>query len=154
MRTPDPQLLVFLSAYDKSVSDLALAVRHIIIEEANSAIETIYDAYSAVALGYSFTGRLKDGFCHLAVYTGHVNLGFNRGVDLPDPRNVLEGSGKNTRHIRIEPGDDLTQPWLRRYIRMAIAQVGGPLAKGREGSSIVKAVYKKKRRPKPRERQE
>jgi hypothetical protein len=148
VRTPDPQLLLFLSAYDKSVQDLALAMREIMIEEARSAIETIYDAYSAVAMGYSFTGRLKDQFCHLAVYTGHVNLGFDRGVDLPDPRNVLEGTGKTTRHIRIEPGDDITQPWLRRYVRMAIAQVGGPLAPGREGSTVVKPVYKKKRRPK------
>ncbi len=150
MRQPDPQLLVFLSAYDKPVQDLALAMREIMIEEATSAIETIYDAYSAVAMGYSFTGRLKDQFCHLAVYTGHVNLGFDHGVHLPDPRNVLEGTGKNTRHIRIDPGADLAQPWLRRYIRMAIAQVGGPIEPNREGSTVVKPVYKKKRRPLPR----
>jgi len=150
MREPDPQLLQFLSPYDQRVRELALAVRQMLLEEAPSAIETIYDAYSAVALGYSFTGRLKDGFCHVAVYTGYVNLGFNRGADLPDPRNVLEGTGKAVRHIRLEPQDDFTKPWLRRYVRMAIAQVGGPIAPDLEGSSIVKAVYKKKRRPKPR----
>lgn len=150
MREPDPQLLQFLSPYDQRVRELALAVRQMLLEEAPSAIETIYDAYSAVALGYSFTGRLKDGFCHVAVYTGYVNLGFNRGADLPDPRNVLEGTGKAVRHIRLEPPDDFTKPWLRRYVRMAIAQVGGPIAPDLEGSSIVKAVYKKKRRPKPR----
>jgi len=82
MRAPHPELLQFLAPYRKPVRDLALAVRQMLLEEAPSAIETIYDAYNAVALGYSFTGRLKDGFCHLAVYPGHVNLGFNRGADL------------------------------------------------------------------------
>lgn len=149
MRTPIPELLQFLAPYREPVRDLALAVRQMLLEEAPSAIETIYDAYNAVALGYSFTGRLKDGFCHLAVYPGHVNLGFNRGADLPDPRNVLQGSGRNVRHIWLEPGGDPTKLWLRRYVRMAIAQVGGPLAPDTEGSSVVKAIYKKKRRPKP-----
>ena len=147
MRAPDPQLIQFLSPYAPPIRALALAVRELMLSEAPSAIETIYDAYSAVALGYSFNGRLKDSFCHIAVYTGHVNLGFNRGAELPDPRSVLQGSGRQVRHVRLDPGCDLRQPWLRRYIRMAIAQVGGPMAPRSEGTSIVKAVYKKKRRP-------
>jgi hypothetical protein len=147
MRPPIPELLGFLSAYDQSIVELALAVRALMLEEAPSAIETIYDAYNAVALGYSFTGRLKDGFCHVAVYSGHVNVGFNRGTQLPDPQGVLEGSGKNVRHVRIERPDDLAKPWLRRYIRTAIEQLGGPLEPAVEGRSIVKAIYAKKRRP-------
>src|ERR1700728_1241583 len=149
MRPPIPELLGFLSAYDQSIVELALAVRALMLEEAPSAIETIYDAYSAVAMGYSFTGRLKDGFCHIAVYTAHVNLGFNRGADLPDPQSVLQGSGKQVRHIKIQSLDDLEKPWLRRYIRAAIRQLGGPLALAVEGHSMVKAIYAKKRRPAP-----
>jgi len=147
MRPPHPELLGFLSPYDRSIVELALAVRALMLEEAPSAIETIYDAYNAVALGYSFTGRLKDGFCHVAVYAGHVNLGFNRGAGLPDPQGVLQGSGKNVRHVRIGRQDDLAKPWLRRYIRAAIGQLGGPLTPAVEGQSIVKAIYAKKRRP-------
>jgi len=147
MRPPSPDLLQFLSPYDRPIADLALAVRAMVLEQAPSAIETMYDAYNAVALGYSFTGRLKDGFCHVAVYGGHVNLGFNRGADLPDPRGVLEGSGKQIRHIRIQHRDDLAKPWLRKYVRAAIRQVGGPLTPDREGYSVVKAIYPKKRRP-------
>lgn len=149
MRPPDADLLRFLTAYSKSVAEVALAVRAMVLEEAPSAMESIYDAYNAVALGYSFTGRLKDGFCHVAVYSGHVNLGFNRGAALPDPRSVLQGSGKNVRHIRIDGRGELEQPWLRRYIRAAIRQVGGPITPEVEGRSEVKAIYAKRRRPKP-----
>ena len=87
-RPPDPQLVGFLSAYDGHIAELALALRRIVLEEAPEAMESIYDAYSAVAIGFSFTGRLKDGFCHIATYTNHVNLGFNRGAKLADPQRV------------------------------------------------------------------
>ena len=149
MRPPNPELLGFLSPYGKSITELALAVRALVLEEAPSAIETIYHAYNAVALGYSFTGRLKEGFCHVAVYTGHVNLGFNRGADLPDPQSVLQGSGKSIRHIRIQHSGDLAKPWLRRYIRAAVRQLGGPLTPNVEGQSLIKAIYAKRRRPAP-----
>ena len=149
LRPPPPELLGFLAPFDRSVIDLALATRALMLEEAPSAIESMYDAYNAVALGYSFTGRLKDGFCHVAVYAVHVNVGFNRGAELPDPQGVLQGSGKKIRHVRIARPADLRRPWLRRYIRAAIRQLGGPLAPQAEGHSMVKAIYPKKRRPAP-----
>jgi hypothetical protein len=30
-----------------------------------------------------------------------INLGFYHGVDLPDPASLLEGSGKDLRHVKI-----------------------------------------------------
>ena len=79
---------------------LALDVRRFELTESPRATETIYDAYNAVAVGYSFTGRLKESFCHVAVYAKHVNLGFNHGADLADPRGILQGTGKRVRHRR------------------------------------------------------
>lgn len=33
--------------------------------------------------------------------TNHVNLGFNYGAELPDPNNLLEGTGKLfTKHLQ------------------------------------------------------
>ena len=149
VRAPDPQLLGFLSAYDRHISELALALRELVLEEAPEAIESICDAYSAVAIGFSFTGKLKDGFCHIATYTNYVNLGFNRGALLPDPRKVLVGTGKWTRHIRITTDGDLTRPFLRQYIQAAIEQAGGAAtATPRGPKSVVKGNYPVKRRPK------
>ena len=31
----------------------------------------------------------------------HVNFGFNYGTELPDPKDLLEGTGKLFRHIKI-----------------------------------------------------
>ena len=68
---------------------LALALRDIVLDELAPCHENIYDAYSAVAIGYGTSDRLKDGIVHIAVYTRHVNLGFNEGVVLPDPDGLL-----------------------------------------------------------------
>ncbi|MEI9973971.1 MAG: DUF1801 domain-containing protein [Ignavibacteriota bacterium] len=73
---------------------------------------------------------MKDGFCHIATYTTHVNLGFNRGAMLPDPNRVLMGSGKLIRHITIHNESDLERPYLRRYLQAAIEQVGGRPVEG------------------------
>ena len=125
-RPPERRLLNYLAAYDPHVSDLTLALREIVLEEAPEAIESIVKSY-AVAIGFSFTGKpLKDGFCHIVTYSSHVNLGFNRGAQLPDPKKVLQGKGKSIRHITIRDHKELDDPAIRRFLEAAIEQVGRP----------------------------
>ena len=45
-RPPDPQLIGFLEAYDRTIADLALALREIILEEVPDASESIYQVYT------------------------------------------------------------------------------------------------------------
>lgn len=129
-RPPDPRLLSYLSSYDRHISSLALAAREVVLEQAPEAIESISKGYAAV-IGFSFTGKpLKDGFCYLAIYASKVNLGFNRGAQLPDPNLILTGTGKLHRHVTIADESQLNRPYFRRYIQAAIEQVTPP-AKGK-----------------------
>ena len=116
---PPKALLEFLQAYDPAVRDLALKVRSVVLDEMAPCHENIYDAYSAVALGYGPTDRLRDGVCHVAVYSGHVNIGFNRGTAMHDPAGILHGSGKWIRHITIKTSADLAQQPIQQYLRRA-----------------------------------
>jgi hypothetical protein len=79
---PNPEYLKFLSPYAPRIVELALAARALVLSEAPGSLELIYDAYNAVASGYSFTGRTSDACIHIAVYANWVNLGFNRGSEL------------------------------------------------------------------------
>jgi hypothetical protein len=124
-RAPDRQLLGYLAGYDPHISNLTLALREVVLEEAPDAVESILMGY-AVTIAFSFTGKpLKDGFCHIVTYNAHVNLGFNRGALLADPNRVLSGTGKLIRHITIHTQNELDQPVIRRYIRAAVEQIGG-----------------------------
>jgi hypothetical protein len=151
VRAPIPELLEFLGAYDDRIAALTLAVRRFVLTETPRATETIYDAYNAVAMGYSFTGRLKESFCHIAVYAKHVNLGFNRGVDLADPRGILQGNGKQVRHVTIREARDLKNAYLTGLLRAAV-QNARELGIANKiptiaPQSVVKAIYAKRRRP-------
>lgn len=126
-RAPDRRLLGYLAPYDPHVASLALALRQVVLEEAPEAVESPVNGY-AVAIGFSFTGKpMKDGFCHVVAYSTHVNLGFNRGAELPDPARILKGTGKGIRHMTIRNHEDLDSPVIRRYLQAAIEQAPRPL---------------------------
>lgn len=149
MTYPPPAALEkFLKPYPADVRDLALALRALLLDEIGPCYENIYDAYSAVAIGY-------DSTFHIAVYSRHVNLGFNEGATLADPKGILQGDGKRIRHITIKTVEDLQQPEIRSYIRRArkksladARKLGEPIEKPDGVVSTVKAIYAKKRRPK------
>jgi uncharacterized protein DUF1801 len=156
MTHPTPSALIkFLRPYDREIQDLALKLRALVLAEMAPCYENIYDAYSAVAIGYGTSDRLRDGIFHIAVYSKHVNLGFNDGATLDDPKGVLQGAGNRIRHITIKRPEDIKRPEVRAYIRRArkkaladARKLGEPAPKKPAGVvSTVKAIYPKKRRP-------
>jgi hypothetical protein len=154
-QSPSKELIKFLKPYDRAIRDLALGLRSLVLEELAPCHENIYDAYSAVAIGYGWTERMRDGICHIAVYSKHVNLGFNFGATMADPKGILEGSGNQIRHISIKTPADLARPEIRSYLRRACKvfvddarKLGEVLPQRPDGVvSVVKAIYPKKRRP-------
>ena len=152
---PPISLIKFLKPYDREIQDLALKLRALVLEEMAPCYENIYDAYSAVAIGYGTSDRLRDGIFHIAVYSKHVNLGFNDGATLDDPKGILQGAGNRIRHITIKTPEDIKRPEVRAYIRRArkkamadARKLGEPARKKPAGVvSTVKAIYAKKRRP-------
>jgi hypothetical protein len=152
---PPPELVKFLKPYDRAVQKLALNLRLLVLEEMAPCYENIYDAYSAVAIGYGTSDRLKDGIFHIAVYSKGVNLGFNHGATLDDPLGILEGKGHQIRHLKIRTPEDLARPEVRAYVRRAkevalddARKLGEVPPKAIKGViSTVKAIYPRKRRP-------
>ena len=154
-QAPPAALIKFLKPYDREIRDLALQLRALVLEEMAPCYENIYDAYSAVAIGYGTSDRLRDGIFHIAVYSKHVNLGFNDGATLDDPKGILQGKGNQIRHVTIKSTADLERPEIRSYIRRArkkalidARRLGESPPKQADGVvSTVKAIYARKRRP-------
>jgi hypothetical protein len=147
-RKPPSELRAFLAAFPPPVARLFLATRRAVLAAAPDANELIYDAYNAVSAAYSFTERLKEAFCHVAAYPGHVNLGFNRGAGLDDPAGILVGTGARIRHVRVSTPADLRAPALRALLRAAVAE-GRTLAAppSESPTSRIRPVSGRKRRP-------
>ena len=150
MRPPHDKLLEFLAPYRNEIVRLALRAREAILKQDPEAIELIYDAYNAVVTAFSLTDRLKDAFCAVAVYRDYVNLSFNYGALLPDPKKRLIGKGTRIRHIKIENSGGLNAPEVVELIRRAAFRVPRGAGSKVAERAIVKAIYPKKRRPVPK----
>src|SRR5262245_28665505 len=124
------ELLEFLRPYDRGVQELALALRQLVIEEMAPCCEYILQVY-IVSLVYGPTHRQKDAICYIGVIRDHVNVGFIRGADLPDPYRILEGTGKQMRHIKIRNLSDLMHPAVRTYLQEACERAGHDVATGK-----------------------
>jgi hypothetical protein len=147
MTSLTPEHRAFLEPYGPAITKLVIAARKLVLEEAPGAVELIYDAYSAVSAGYSFTGRPSDSFLYVAAYTKGVNMGFWAGTSLPDPDGLLEGTGKRSRHVKIRDLADVKRPALRALIRAAIEIADRPEGAAPKPESVVRAIYPTKRRP-------
>lgn len=63
--------------------------------------------------------RREKDFCYLRHTKKHVNLGFFNFNLLDDPENLLEGSGKTMRHIKIQDWQFVDQDYLKDMIIQA-----------------------------------
>jgi hypothetical protein len=63
-----------------------------------------------------------EGYTYILPYKSWVNLGFYRGAILEDPNNLLEGTGKNMRHIKIRSLEEVEQEEIRQLVQAALAE--------------------------------
>ena len=103
--------------------------------------EYIVEVY-IVSILYGPTHRMKDGICYIGVIKDHVNLGFIRGSELADPQRILEGTGKQMRHIKIKNISDLERPAIRSYLHEACERAGYEVATDKE-KTVTTAVKRK-----------
>jgi hypothetical protein len=66
------------------------------------------------------TFELKGPLCHVMTATKHISFGFQRGTSLDDPNGLLEGTGKNMRHVKLRNVKDLHREGLRELIENAV----------------------------------
>ena len=95
-------------------------------EQARALIRDVYPAIVEVpwpkqrVIGYGVgLKKMSEHFCYISVSRNHINLGFMYGAELPDPENLLEGSGKLLRHVRIDSLEQLSNPALRQLLIIA-----------------------------------
>ena len=141
MAKPPKELLDLLKPYDRGIQELTIALRQIVLEELAPCCEYILEVY-IISLLYGPTHRMKDGICYIGVIKDHVNLGFMRGSELSDPHKIMEGTGKQMRHIKMRNMSDLLRPALRAYLQEACERAGHEVSTDKE-KTVTTAVKRK-----------
>jgi hypothetical protein len=148
---PNPKLKKFLEPYDHEIQKLTLELRNFITDLIPEANELIWDNYNAVAMAYSKSEKLKNAFCHISVYSKHINFGFNRGAELTSGNLKLEGKGKLIRHISVKDIKSFPKKEIKKLIFEAVMiseeQETDLKIKNVPSKSIVMSISEKKVRP-------
>src|SRR5436190_12694227 len=119
MKQEAKEVVEFFAGYPTKVQDLALRLRTIVRSVVPDACETL--DRSARIVGYGFGPRYADTICVIIPSQKGVKLGIVRGTELPDPKGLLEGSGKVHRHIVFAERSDLQQPGVKALLASALA---------------------------------
>ncbi len=75
-------------------------------------------------LAYGFARTYKDMICVIMPQKSWVNLGFPLGAEMSDPAQLLVGTGKRARHVKIISTDETDKPNLRRLVEHAAGLAG------------------------------
>ena len=149
---PNPALKTFIHPYRSEIQKLTMELRNFVTELVPEANELIWDNYNAVALAFSKSDKLKDAFCHIAVYANHVNLGFNRGSELTKSELKLMGKGKLIRHLSFKNHTSFPKKELTKLVWEAVGISENRNIELRSkkdiGKSIIMSISEKKIRPK------
>jgi hypothetical protein len=65
------------------------------------------------------TFELNGPMGYFMVAAKHITFGFQRGTSLTDPKGLLEGTGKNLRHVKLRKVEDLQRDGLRQLVEEA-----------------------------------
>lgn len=106
MTNDNEQFELAISSFSDNIKQIAIEVRKLIYKIYPDVVEVVWVQQKNAGFG---TGAKKksEHFCWVMPATRHVNLGFNYGAELPDPKNMLEGTGKLFRHIKIKSVEQL-----------------------------------------------
>jgi len=74
--------------------------------------EILHDGHPTACVGDA-------AFAYVNAFKAHVNVGFFRGAVLPDPDDLLEGTGNRMRHVKLRPGQDFNPVALQKLITAA-----------------------------------
>lgn len=144
-QTAEQQLKTFIAKFDSNLGKQIRECRSAMRRRFPSANELVYDNYNFFVIGYCTTERPSHCVVSLAVNAKGIGLSFYHGASLPDPRRILQGSGKQNRFVRLDGAATLRRPEIEELLDAAEAESDPPFAKSGRGKLIIRSISKKQR---------
>ncbi|HSC45403.1 MAG TPA: DUF1801 domain-containing protein [Candidatus Acidoferrum sp.] len=119
----DPAIQAWLKAHAGELGAMAREWFAVMRKCGDEVRELLHDGCPVACLG-------DVPFGYVNVFTSHVNVGFFRGAELPDPARLLQGAGKYMRHVKLKPGAHINAAALRTLIDAAYADIKARVENG------------------------
>jgi hypothetical protein len=141
----EKQLRDFIAKFEPKVREVIGASRPALRRRMPAANELVYDNYNFFVIGYSSTERPSDCVVSITAAANGVGLSFYYGAGLPDPHEVLLGSGAQNRFIRLPSAAILARPEVEALIAAALSQAKTPMPASGKGKLIIRSISQKQR---------
>ena len=143
--TPESELRSYIDRLGPKDQKLMRSVRAAVRKRFPTAHELAYDYGSHVVISYSSTDRAIDSIVAIAGRADGVRLYLMHGPELPDPKGLLLGSGRQTRFVQVEAATQLAHRDVKTLIAAAVGKSTVPLPSKGKGGLIIKLTAAKKR---------
>ena len=100
---------------------IAERLREIVVEIDPHTVEVVRLGDRAANYGVG-PNKMSEGYSYILPHKNWVNLGFYKGVDLPDPAGLMEGTGKKLRHVKVRSLEDAERSEIRALLKEALAE--------------------------------
>ncbi len=147
--TPAAQLAGFLARYTPDIARRTRAILSAMRKRLPGATELVYDNYNALVIGFGPDTRTSDALFSIAVYPRWVTLFFLKGATLPDPDQVLKGSGTTVRHVVLDGPETLGLPAVHALMAEALRRARPSINPAGRRALIIKSVSPRQRPRRP-----
>ena len=106
---------------DSHARGLAFELRALIVAVMPEVVEVPWPRLRIASYGVG-PKKHSEHFCYISAQKHDVNLSFYHGAELPDPEELLQGTGKRLRHIKIRESEALGSVALQRLLKAATRQ--------------------------------
>lgn len=96
-------------------------LRDLIASQHADFVEVVWPNHKIASFGVG-PKKMTQHYAYIAVQPSHINLGFYHGTSLADPCGLLEGTGKNLRHVKIHDSASANNRAIAKLLRQAIAE--------------------------------
>ena len=114
--TADPAITHWWSTKPPLLSSIAREWFDAIKDCGPDILEVLHDGYPTACIN-------RYAFAYVGVFKAHINIAFFYGAHLADPARLLEGSGKNMRHVKIRPENPVPYDALYELIQNAYKDI-------------------------------
>ena len=103
------------------VKATARKLREVILDDFSEATEVVRLGDGAASYGVG-SKKMSESHVYVMPKRDYVNLGFWHGSNLKDTKDLLEGTGKKMRHVKVHSPEDAENPTLRTLISDALLE--------------------------------
>jgi hypothetical protein len=110
-----------LATVTPQLRSVCKALRSLIASSHSRFVEVVWPKQKIASFGVG-PKKKTEHYAYIGVQGSHVNLGFYHGTSLSDPAGLLEGTGKELRHLKLRNVSEVKNPSIVALIREAISE--------------------------------